>query len=342
MAAWLPKMLHYPRRVLFIDGFAGPGEYIDGEDGSPIIALEALTSHSAFDKMQGEIIFVFIEKDQDRAKHLESVVEPYKERLSENCIRIFNSPFSEKISEILDAYESSGQRFPPAFVMIDPFGVAHAPMSVIRRILSYPSTEVSFSFMYEAINRFGARPEFERHLDDLFGCKDWREGLSVPDQDSKRMFFYDLYEECLREAGAESVLRYELYKGEKPVYAIFFASQRLEGCEVMKDAMWKTSPSGSYQFKGAKAHQPLLGIDQIDFVPFRRELRGEFGPRGWVSIEEVQQYVRSDKTFYRTGHLKVKTLRPMETEGELEARSSNPNWRPGIYPPGTQLRFLML
>src|SRR5437868_3544213 len=39
--AWLPIMARWNGRILFIDGFAGPGEYSTGEDGSPIIALKA-------------------------------------------------------------------------------------------------------------------------------------------------------------------------------------------------------------------------------------------------------------------------------------------------------------
>ena len=33
--AWLPKLGRYNKRVAFIDGFAGPGEYSTGEEGSP-------------------------------------------------------------------------------------------------------------------------------------------------------------------------------------------------------------------------------------------------------------------------------------------------------------------
>ena len=36
--AWLPIMMGSNDRVLFIDAFAGPGEYEGGEDGSPVDA----------------------------------------------------------------------------------------------------------------------------------------------------------------------------------------------------------------------------------------------------------------------------------------------------------------
>ena len=52
MNAWLPIMSRWNGRVLFIDAFAGPGEYSKGELGSPIIALRALIEHSARQQMR--------------------------------------------------------------------------------------------------------------------------------------------------------------------------------------------------------------------------------------------------------------------------------------------------
>jgi three-Cys-motif partner protein len=44
--AWFPIMSWKPR-VVFLDGFAGPGRYEGGEPGSPIIALESAKTHKA-------------------------------------------------------------------------------------------------------------------------------------------------------------------------------------------------------------------------------------------------------------------------------------------------------
>ena len=49
MQAWLPIMTRWNGRVLFIDAFAGPGEYERGERGSPVIALDALINHNALE-----------------------------------------------------------------------------------------------------------------------------------------------------------------------------------------------------------------------------------------------------------------------------------------------------
>src|SRR5207249_9084384 len=67
--AWLPILGTWNGRILFIDGFAGPGQYEGGEDGSPLIALDALKNHAAKANITAEVVFVFIEKDKRRAAH---------------------------------------------------------------------------------------------------------------------------------------------------------------------------------------------------------------------------------------------------------------------------------
>ncbi len=45
LGAWFPILATIQHRLLYIDGFAGPGEYEGGEDGSPIIALKVAKDH---------------------------------------------------------------------------------------------------------------------------------------------------------------------------------------------------------------------------------------------------------------------------------------------------------
>ena len=60
--AWFPIMGSTNQRILFVDGFAGPGEYETGEIGSPLIALNSLKDHRARHLVTAEVFFVFIEK----------------------------------------------------------------------------------------------------------------------------------------------------------------------------------------------------------------------------------------------------------------------------------------
>lgn len=337
--AWFPILGSWAGRILLIDGFAGPGEYATGEPGSPIIALRSFLNRSARDVVKAEVIFLFIEENAARAEHLEQLVEEFRPRLPPGCeVHVKSERFDASMNAALDALEGSRAQLAPSFVMIDPFGVADTPMSVIRRILANTRCEMYISFMYEAINRWATTREFPSHLDALFGTLEWREGLGIEDPVRRKEYFYDLYDRQLREAGAQQVVRFELYEGNRLVYAIFFATRSIKGSDRMKQAIWKVAPFGDFSFRGTHSDQLILGVDQPDLRLLRVALRERFGGLGWVAVEEVLDFVASDQTDFHTGQLKTDTLKPMEQSSELEVDPESRKKR-RTYPPGTRLRF---
>ena len=340
MGAWLPIMTKWNGRVLFIDAFAGPGEYSGGEPGSPVIALRALVEHRAKNQMQSQVKYLFIEKDVGRSAHLEQVLSGLDSQLPSNCdYTVINGAFNATLTDALNSLNEQRALLAPAFVMIDPFGVSETPMSVIGRILENPKSEVYISFMYSYINRFREHLNFERHLDELFGCPDWRQGIDIPEGKERKDFFYGLYRDQLKANGAEYVLHFELYEGSQLVYAIFFGTKSLDGCDKMKQAIWKVAPFGDFKFRGGKLGQLTLGPGFLDFTLLQEALVEKFSKQGWQKIEAVEDFVKSDATDFHSSHLKVKTLKPMEASGKIEVKSGTRK-RSGTYPNGTVLRFV--
>lgn len=338
--AWFPILGQKNQRILIIDGFAGPGQYQGGEDGSPMIALKALADHRAQNKISSEVVFMFIEENQERAKHLEKLTSSSNLCLPPKCsINVINGVFDETMTQALDQLDAQATRFDPAFVMLDPFGVSGTPMSVIQRILQNPKSEVYITLMYEAINRFKCTPEFEKHLDTLFGTPLWRTGIKISDPAIRKKFFYDLYEAQLRQAGAKNVVHFELYEGQRLVYAIFFGTHSNKGCDCMKQAIWKVAPFGNFKFCSSNIGQLPLSPDFTDFSQLRDALRKSFSGKGWVKIEDVMDFVASDQTDFHTGHLKKKVLVPMEDNGGILIDASTRSRR-RVFPDGTKLRFL--
>lgn len=337
--AWLPIMGRWNGRILFIDGFAGPGQYEGGEDGSPIIALRALIEHNAKKKIKAEVVFLFIEEREDRAEHLDALVKEVLPELPKNAsATVVKNTFDEALEEALDELDEQKKELAPAFVMIDPFGVSGIPMRVIARILENPSCEVYISFMYESMNRFLGTPEFEGHLDELFGTERWRDAVDLSGEE-RRKFLYDLYEEQLRANGAKHVLHFDLYEGGRLVYAIFFGTQHEVGCDRMKQAIWKAAPSGDYEFRGSKSEQLVLGVEETNYGLLRDQLQERFGGEGWVGVEEVKSFVASDRTEFHTSQYKTPVLKPMEKEGLIEVDESTRKNKK-TYPDGTRLRFV--
>src|SRR5689334_1895801 len=73
LQAWAPILSQgqFPHLVI-IDGFAGPGRYSNGEKGSPIIAIKAVTEQPR--PIKARVDYHFIELDKARAAHLEQEV----------------------------------------------------------------------------------------------------------------------------------------------------------------------------------------------------------------------------------------------------------------------------
>src|SRR5260370_27529493 len=70
--AWLPIMGHWAGRILYIDGFAGPGRYQGGEEGSPLTVLKAARDHR--NRPQVAVVFIFVQADKARLDHLQQAI----------------------------------------------------------------------------------------------------------------------------------------------------------------------------------------------------------------------------------------------------------------------------
>jgi three-Cys-motif partner protein len=338
LGAWFPILGKTQDRIAFIDGFAGPGEYSAGEIGSPLIALQTFENHRA--PMRAHVNFLFIELDARRAQHLRGLVEPYRQRLGDRVtIDVEQGAFDESMSGLLDEVSERNGVLIPAFVMVDPFGISQTPMSVIARILRNPKSEVYVSFMWTFLNRFREHENFEQHLDDLFGCPDWRPALDIVDTRERKRFFFSLYRDCLKRAGAARagaahVVHFELYRGREPVYAIFFATGNDTGCDKMKQAIWKADPvSGTRFVPGSQDNFDLFADDTTQFA---NEIITEIASQDWVSFDRIETWAKTDATGYHSGRLKA-ALRSLEAANRIEVDPESRR-RAMQFPSGTRLR----
>ncbi len=86
--------------VYYIDGFCGPGEYKNGEEGSPAIA--ARLANSTAEKYKNfSSTLIFIDKNSKAIKHLQTL-EAIKNCHSRTKIVIRKSYFSNEIENILE------------------------------------------------------------------------------------------------------------------------------------------------------------------------------------------------------------------------------------------------
>jgi three-Cys-motif partner protein len=354
LKAWLPIMASWKSRIVFIDGFAGPGRHRRGEEGSPIIALRTLLEHPRFQEPvpNREVVFYFIESREDRATSLQRVLNAFEENQpipSWVKYEVVQDEFASVMTELLDKLDKEGNLLAPTFAFIDPFGYSDSPMEVIARIVQNPNCECLITFMYKFINRtinVEGDPKRETYLDEFFGTDEWREFRKERDPNIRREGITSLYRRQLIEvAGLRHVRTFEMAsEAIRTEYFLHFGTNSRKGLSEMKQAMWRADPvKGQFFSDLTDTRQIVMFQPTPDLEELKRLLRERFTGRGWVNIREVSDFVLFDTPYSEAIHLKMRTLKPMEQESPplINARGQEGRRRrAGTYPDGTIIEFL--
>jgi three-Cys-motif partner protein len=307
-------------RLLIADGFAGPGRYVGGEPGSPLIMLDALRSHSAFSDLSGvDFHFLFIEQDGRRFAALEEEIRSLGELQQNIKIHLVPGRFEDQFGSLVDEISGrEGKFLTPTFAFIDPFGYSHASMSLTGRFLDFPRTESLFFLPLSFIARFVRRDGQETAMTSLFGSDRWGEAIDL--QGSQRSgFLMDLFEEQLQSQGrVNHVLSFQLRTADGQDYRLVFATGHPKGRDAMKTAMWKVDPvSGTTYEARTESDQLVLFGSEADTAPLLEELRAAFVGR-WFTIEEAEAVTDATPAFLSKSHLRMRTLVPAERRGVIE------------------------
>lgn len=334
LQAFFPK-LSWARRVVFVDGFAGPGVYSGGEPGSPIIALDAAVEHR-HDMSECEFVYLFIESDEARLESLRGIIDG-RDDPPNITISLRHGAFEDHMSDVLDSLD--GGQMAPAFVMVDPFGVKGLPLSLLERIAESDRSELLVSVMYESMSRFISTPEFEPHLDSLFGTPAWRDAISM-DPRLKKMFLRELYSAQLRAIGMPYVRSFELRdEGNRTEYFLVFGTHHLDGLRAMKDAMWKVDAAGGYEFSDftASGQQQTLFASEPDYDQLEALIRERFADDDSVDTTEIDRYILVETPFRETHRTPI--FRRLQRDEAIEVERPAGKTR-AYWGAGTNIRFL--
>lgn len=293
--AWLPIISAYNSRVVFIDGFAGPGEYSGGEEGSPILAMRALIEHAHAHAIRSTVSFIFFESDAKRAAHLEGAISPFRAKLpSGSTASVHHGEFSPLLTGVLDQIGVSGRQLAPSLVFIDPFGVSGVPMELVRRVMATPSCEVLINFMVGYAHRFITAPEFEPHLNIIFGTHSWLDGRSMNGHERvdflRRMYLHELQRKDVGGSARYARAFSMLDRKNQPIYDLVFATNHPVGIDRMKDALWKIDKNGGGRYSDATdpGQATLLDATVSHDAALIAMLKAEFAGQtvDWSCVEE--------------------------------------------------------
>jgi three-Cys-motif partner protein len=336
--AWFPILGTYNKRIVYLDGFAGPGRYSGGEPGSPVIAMESALAHRA--NLGGELVFLFIEEHAGRADHLDGEIA--KLQLPAHfSAKVERGTFAEKLGRTLDELDTDGSQIAPTFALIDPFGFSGIPYTLIQRLLSKNKCEVLITFMVDAMNRWLTHPDedIRAHIVETFGTD---EAVGIAEgMGDRATALKDLYHRQLNKA-AKFVRYFEMRdRDARLVYYLFFASNNALGHLKMKDAMWKVDPLGDFTFSDSTNPDQQLLFSNPSIASLAVDLTTKFRGVAQIPIKQVEAHVQ-DHTAYLRKHM-GEALGQLESEGKLkvgDTKTDGKKRRARTYPNEALASFL--
>jgi len=293
--AWLPILTTWTR-VIFIDGFAGPGVYRGGEPGSPIIVLRAACDRQP--PVAGDVTFVFVEKDDSRYQVLLQELDKMTPSLPTRFTVVPIPGKFDQLESELDRIHGEGKVLVPALAFIDPFGITGFPMRLVAKVLKNPHTEVMVTFMVETLDRF-AEKVLPKQATELYGDESWRSCVGLLNQRDRQLCLVKRYRGRLKEAGAKFTLAFEMADQEdRTIYFLVYATTHELGMQKMKDAMAGVDPTMNYRFSDLVPQEQRRLFDFGDagsWAPLAADVVWRHFTGQAVRVEEVKRFVIRDE-----------------------------------------------
>jgi three-Cys-motif partner protein len=353
LKAWFPILTTWDNRVIYLDGFAGCGEYDDADHsiGSPQIAIDTALNHILFKSKlsKKELVFWFIEKESASIDHLEQrlgsrygnkTTNGYSRLPSNWSVDATPGEFSKVAGPLVSGLEQKGANLAPTLAFVDPFGYKDLDRDLMGRILRFPKCELLVTYMTGFMDRFSYDASHEDSIKATLGIDDnvlasIRAIATREERDLEwlRLLNNGIVTAAERQAAAASTplprimrLSFKLSDQSNNVlfYLVYF-TKNLVGIDVMKGAMYRASRDWSYAFSDYNfvPDQTQL-FDYTDEKAWLKDaaevVYSKFKGRKLVSFPEIRDFVRDPEVryYFRTGILDV-----LQDDGRIVVHRGN-------------------
>ncbi|HBO25987.1 three-Cys-motif partner protein TcmP [Culturomica sp.] len=154
--SWIPTFIHSSpfEKILIYDFFAGEGQDVYGEKGSPLIIMDCLKQYCEDIRNKNKKIFITLnDYDKKKAEKLLALTQAFKEKCGacNHCsLEVKNDAFQNLFSAEYQVIKQAT----PTFLLIDQYGVSQVTESVFRQLVDAPRTDFLFFISSATIRRF--------------------------------------------------------------------------------------------------------------------------------------------------------------------------------------------
>lgn len=229
-------------RVAFIDGYAGPGRYGDGEEGSGAMLVRKAHELATLPR---KLELHFVEDDPKTMAKLRDVVA--KEGVGVE-VTVTDGDISAHLQGLLAQCDGI-----PLFVYLDPCGLV-IPFDEVARIFERPggpgapATELLINFSAVTLRRIAGHLTSQKaveatlvRMDRVCGGNWWRQAWldQLPNTGAAEELIVNGYAERVRESaggGGSWVIDVRPRAGLKPLYYLVFATRHVAGLEFFGES----------------------------------------------------------------------------------------------------------
>jgi three-Cys-motif partner protein len=343
--AWLPILSRQSenvgsnsRSIKYLDCFAGPGVYENGEKGSPLLALEAAINHAL--EFPVPVDLIFIEAKKERFDELTRRLAPYDAQIrsSRNVghVNPIHGDCRDVVDRMLAESTAKRQKFGPALCFLDQFGYSSVPMDLIGRILAQPQCEVLSFFFWRELDRFITDATKHAGVTTAFGSIEWQPAIQMT-APKRQQFMQDTYIKCLKErAKAKYVWPFAMAdENSRALCWLFFCTNSLRGLEEMKKAMWKVDTTGGFYFSDEHGLNQLSLLVSYAEDRLETDMQKQLAGRT-MSVLAIKEWVLTETPAY----LFKSPLGDLERRGIAKPIRPPAGRRPSTYP-DEQMGMLM-
>lgn len=226
-------------RLAYVDLFAGPGRYKDGNYSTPIKVLQSIIDDPQWRR---KFVTIFNDSNKDFVVSLSNEIRklPNIESLSHkpivNC--------SEVGDDLVSIFES--RNIVPTLAFVDPWGYKGLSRRLINALIKDWGSDCLFFFNYNRINAGLTNPKVNDHMDSIFGeehANVLRERIKNLSKEERELVIINDLAVSLSKNKTNYVLpfRFTRADGQRTSHYLIFVSKHHLGYSIMKEIMWKYS-----------------------------------------------------------------------------------------------------
>lgn len=257
----LEKQLYRPQQVLYVDLFAGPGRYEDGNVSTPIMILQRAIRDP---KMRTMMATLFNDGDANNTQSLHQAIFALPDiDTLEYQPRVYNQSVGTEVVAMF-----ANRVLPPTLTFIDPWGYKGLSLQLVNSVIKDWGCDCIFFFNYTRINMAVTNEAVQPHLEALFSMERaaaLRQRIVGLDPTQRERTIIELLVEAFQAMGGEYVLPFcfKNENGTRTSHYLIFVSKHYRGYDLMKEVMAKQSSRReqgvpSFDFCVADERQPLL------------------------------------------------------------------------------------